>query len=206
MAAITSYATLLTEAASTLNRSDLTSHIPGWVGMAEAAMNRRLRARKMITRSVATISDGYSAVPDDFLGVRTLSLTGTPKKLSFLTPDQFDQALQGQETGVPRYYTILGGEFGYYPTPSDDNTAQLSYWQKIPALSDANTSNWMLANHPDAYLYGSLIHSAPKLKDDERVTLWASAFGTILDDIERADRSESLGSVLTPIPGGGFAP
>lgn len=202
MAAITSYASLLTEAASTLNRSDLTSHIPGWASMFEAAANRRLRVRKMIRRSTAVISDGYSAVPDDFLGVRTLSLTGTPRKLAFLTPDQFDTALQGQETGVPAYYTILGSEFGYYPTPTGDNSAQLSYWQKIPALSDSNASNWLLEDHPDAYLYGTLAHSAPKLRDDARIALWLDLAKIALDDITAADLIETQGSVLTPLPSG----
>ena len=60
------------------------------------------------------------------------------------------------------------------------------YIQKITALSDANTSNWVLSNAPDAYLYGALIHSAPFLRDDERIGVWAALYQSAIDGLNRA--------------------
>jgi hypothetical protein len=34
------------------------------------------------------------------------------------------------------------------------------YSQKVPALSDSATTNWLLTSHPDAYLFGTLTMSA----------------------------------------------
>ncbi len=34
------------------------------------------------------------------------------------------------------------------------------------------TTNYVLDNHPDVYFYGSLLHSAPYLDDDQRIATW----------------------------------
>ena len=56
----------------------------------------------------------------------------------------------------------------------------------------------MLASHPDAYLYGALLQSAPWLKHDARVAMWAQAFDQMLSDIQSADIVETLAANLAP--------
>ena len=71
------------------------------------------------------------------------------------------------------------------------------YYAKIASLSDSNTTNWLLAKHPDIYLYGALIQSAPYLKDDERVATWMSLYERMLEDMEKADeRALFSGAVI----------
>lgn len=36
--------------------------------------------------------------------------------------------------------------------------------------------NWLLTAHPDVYLYGTLVESAPYLKDDARVAVWEQRY------------------------------
>lgn len=196
---IDSYSSLRTAIANWLHRSDLADRAPEFIALVEAQMNRRLRVRRMIQRSTATIDTEYSALPSDFLGVKVLVVDGI--ELKFLTPDQMAMAVMAAATWQTSYYTIEGGEFRYYPAPTDSVTAALTYWKAIPALSDANTSNWVLANHPDAYLYGALTQAAPYLKDDARLAVWAGLYERVLSDIEAADRPESEG-LLTPLPNG----
>jgi len=50
-----------------------------------------------------------------------------------------------------------------------------------------------LSKHPDAYLYGSLVHSAPYLKDDDRIGIWAGLFDAIIQDILLEDQRSSVG-------------
>jgi hypothetical protein len=57
------------------------------------------------------------------------------------------------------------------------------FYSKIPALSDSNTTNWLLTASPDIYLYGSLMQSAPYLRDDDRVGIWASLYQKAIDDL-----------------------
>ena len=89
-------------------------------------------------------------------------------------------------SGQPAYYAVTAGEIEVYPVPDGTYTSELYYFGKTPALSDSNTSNWILEHYPDAYLYGSLIHSAPYLKDDARIQVWAALYQNAIDAINQA--------------------
>jgi len=81
--------------------------------------------------------------------------------------------------------------------PDTGYTGELTYYGKIPVLSDSNTSNWLLAYAPDLYLYGALLEATPYLKDDERLATWSSLYANSLGDMEVADQRASVSS--TPI-------
>jgi hypothetical protein len=67
------------------------------------------------------------------------------------------------------------------------------YYGQIPPLADATPTNWLLTHHPDAYLYGSLIHAAPYLGDDQRASVWASLHQSALDAIDRESSTAKFG-------------
>ena len=52
----------------------------------------------------------------------------------------------------------------------------MAYYGRIDALGDANADNWLLTHSPDVYLYGSLLQTAPYLKDDERIGIWKGLY------------------------------
>jgi hypothetical protein len=107
---------------------------------------------------------------------------------------------QGSEDigGIPKYYRHSESQFEFYPTPNASFTAELLYYQKIPALSDSNTSNWLLEEFPDVYLYGSLTHSAPYLSEDERIAVWAQLYSAGVARVNQSsDDSIYSGSGLT---------
>jgi hypothetical protein len=204
---ITDYASLQSELQSWLwNRSDVVARIPVFIQLCEAQMNRRLQSRLSIVRTSITIFGETLAVPADFAGPISILLQIDPlTELGFVTPDGLNLRQNGagaSDSANPDSYTVEGATFRFYPIPGASVGALLTYRQKIPALSNTNTSNWILANHPDAYLYGALMQSAPWLRDDPRVALWQQAFGQILEDIQtNSDTVESLGTNLTPQPG-----
>ncbi|MEI9890926.1 MAG: hypothetical protein WDN45_10435 [Caulobacteraceae bacterium] len=98
------------------------------------------------------------------------------------------------------FYGLYGGQLRLHPAPDQAYAAELVYLQTIPALSQTNPSNWLLAAHPDAYLYGALAQSAPYLKADERLSTWSSLFLGVLADIEAADRTGSAARLRTDAP------
>jgi len=204
---ITDYASLQAELASWLwNRADVVARIPVFIQLAEAQMNRRLQTRLSVARTDITIAGETLAVPADFAGAISILLVSDPlSELGFVTPDGLSLRANGNGAsaqGNPDSYTVEGANFRFYPIPSAALAAKLTYRQKIPALSNANISNWLLANHPDAYLYGSLMQSAPWLRDDARVPMWQQAFAQILEDIQSSsDATESLATNLTPQSG-----
>ena len=205
---IVDYASLQSELANWLwNRSDVAAEIPTFIQLAEAQMNRRLTSRlKVGINPSFAIAAELTAVPADFAGAISLKLQSDPtRELEFKTPDGiaqlWDRIGAGFSTGKPFAYTVVGAQFQVFRVPDQPYTATLIYRQRIPALSGTNTSNWVLANHPDAYLYGALLQSAPWLKDDARVAVWQTAFQQILADIQSADQVETLATNLTPNAG-----
>ena len=187
---ISTYAELQTSIGDWLNRSDLTSVIPDFISLAESEFTRNLRHRKMITRSDATIDSEYTQTPDDWFQTQTLILETNPvTKLQYLTPDALNEKRAAAvANGKPLFYTMIGTEIQVYPVPSGDYTAELVYYAKIPSLSDANTTNWMLQFAPDIYLFGSLLQSAPYLADDQRIAVWNSMYQSKVSDIEISDQ------------------
>ena len=197
--ALTSYTTLKASVADFLNRSDLTSVIPDFITLAEAEMRRRLSD---MARASATISTEYSEVPSDFGSVITFDLNTTPPTpLQYLAPDQFTNDSPFYiSTGPCLFYTVVAGEFRFMPAPGTSYTARLTYWRKITALSADNTSNWVLEDHPDAYLYGALKASAPYLKDDARISIWGQLFEEAMVSIETMTRKDMLGGTMQMTP------
>lgn len=194
------YSALQTAIAGYLNRSDLTTVIPDFITLAEAEMRRRLRTRRATGRSDATLTTEYIAVPTDFGGPRSIVLTGTSPKalLEFVETAKLLELQQSTYTaiGQPRFYTVVGEELQFLPPPDGSYTIEMTYWKGLAALSASNTSNWMLTDNPDAYLYGSLLHSAPYLMDDDRISMWGTMFSAIMDDIKIDDEQAAYGGRL----------
>jgi hypothetical protein len=194
--AITTYAELKTSITDFLNRDDLTTVTPTFISLAEADMQRRVRHWRQEKRSNANLNSRYSDVPSDFLEVIRFGVTGDNNStLEMISQSQMlDRRMQnGNTSGSPRYYALTAGEIELFPSPSAITSTELYYYSKIDPLSDSTASNWMLANHPDAYLYGSLVHSAPYLSDDSRITMWAALYQSAIDAINAESESVKFG-------------
>jgi hypothetical protein len=194
------YAQLQSNIADFLNRTDLTAVIPTFIGLAESQMERALRVRQMIERSTAEIDTQYSALPADFLEAKTFKITSSRpiQPVEFVTPEQMDNAeqLSAGANGIPKYFTVVGNQIRVHPSPDATYDAELTYFSKLPKLSNSNTSNWLLMSSPDAYLYGSLMQSAPYLKDDERVAVWGTLYNTAIEAIKTADQNASASGLV----------
>jgi hypothetical protein len=186
--ALANYTDLKASVADFLNRSDLTSVIPDFVTMAEADFNRTLQVRDMVKRSRAPISSQYVKLPPDFMGMKNIDLLTDPMTpLTYKNLSEIDAARSRNATGKPLYYSIVQDNIEFAPVPDGEYTIEVVYYGKIPALSTTNLTNWLLTAHPDAYLYGSLMHSAPYLQSDERIGVWAGKYQQIIEQIMDSD-------------------
>jgi len=185
--ALANYTDLKASVADFLNRSDLTSVIPDFVTMAEADFNRTLRVREMSVRTQAPIDAQYVKLPDDFLGMRNIDLMTDPvTPMTYKNLQNLDIHRAGDMTGKPIYYSIVQNNIEFAPSPDGDYTIEIVYYQKVPPLAD-NSTSWLLDAHPDAYLYGTLQHSAPYLQSDERIGIWAGKYMQIIEQIITSD-------------------
>ncbi len=194
--AITTYAELQSNVTDFLNRDDLDAKAPTFISLAESNLSRDIRHWRQEKRSTAEIDTQYSAIPADFLeAVRFYITSGDTRPLELISQaEMLDRKYHNLNTsGQPAYYAITAGEIEVYPVPDGTYTAELYYMANLPALSDSNTSNWLLQYYPDAYLYGSLIHSAPYLKDDARLQVWAALYQSAIDGINAESEKSKFG-------------
>jgi len=193
---VTNYGELKSTIADFLNRSDLTSVIPTFIDFAEAEFNRNLRVRQMVLRAEAQIDARFSAVPADFIEAKDLVIvtTNPVQPLEFITQQEMAQNRNTTYTAAstPKYFSVVGGQFEFVPTPDQQYSLEMSYFAKIDALSDDADTNWLLTDYPDIYLYTSLMHSAPYLKDDERIGVWAQLAAKAREELISRDASSSF--------------
>ena len=185
--ALSNYTELQESVADFLNRSDLTDVIPDFIRMTEAELNRVLRTREMSVRTRAPVSGQYVKLPVDFLGMRNIELLTEPVTvLEYRNLQNLDAHRAADSTGKPLFYSIMQNNIEFAPVPDSEYTLEIVYYQSLPALAD-NTTNWLLDAHPDIYLYGSLMQSAPYLQADERISIWAGKFQQILEQLKTSD-------------------
>lgn len=167
-----------------LVRDDLASVVLTFVSLAEARINRDLRHYDMEARTSGTISGRYLDLPADWLETVRLHITdGPPADLELVSQNDMAQMRQGSAdaSGRPRFYAVTAGQIEVLPTPGEAFGYEIVYFARVPALSDASPTNWLLTKYPDIYLYGALVHSAPYLDEDQRTATWAALYQSAID-------------------------
>lgn len=197
MATITNYATLQSTIADYLNRADLTSQIQTFIQFVESDLNSRLRCREMIVRATTTNDDEFVKLPLDFLEALNLQIVGGASPLRYVTLDEADMINKAQVLTQVSVYSLMNGAIELIPPPSTDVEIEMVYYGKIPALSDSQTTNWLLTKAPDVYLYGALVHAAPFLMDDQRIPVFGNIYLKRVEELnQESQKSLHSGSPL----------
>lgn len=188
---ISTYSELQAAVLSWAHRSDISSDVPNFISLAEAKFNRRLRTRHQEeVLAATTISDNEIALPDDIAAVKSLwvpNYEGTPLKAQSL---EAVVALTGQ--GVPTVYAWQSDSWRF----NGSGDVQGVYYVKVPVLSDSSTSNWLLSEAPDLYLWGALAELAFFIKDDNRGALWTARTDALISELNGADKRDSFSGPL----------
>jgi len=87
------------------------------------------------------------------------------RKYEYLTNYWPDNAL----TDKPLFYSDTDWDHWYIaPTPDQNYTFEVLYYERIAPLSSTNQTNWLTQNAPTAMLFGTLLQAMPFLKNDQR--------------------------------------
>jgi hypothetical protein len=194
--AISTYAELQTAVGNWLDRTDLGDRIPEFIAMAEAEFNRRLRTLDMLTEDTAfSIASQREDLPADYLGAKRFYLDRSPVvELTNISPDRLsDYRQRFGSSGIPVYYSVIGSSFEFLPTPSGTYTGVLLYYARIPALTNSNTTNWLLTSHPDLYMYGALKAAEPYVHNDQRLPVWLAQHEAAIRQLETQDARAGRG-------------
>lgn len=195
MAQITNYSTLQTEIGNWINRGDSTADIPTWIQLAEARIKRVLRTKHKTLQSVAVTADtGSYTVTDavENMAVFISAPAGDEGELNVVPiQDLFNNRRENYGlTARPKMVSFVGTTMYVSPVPDSSYTLQLST-QAFTPLSTTNTTNTILTEYPDVYLYGALVAAEPFLQNDSRMPMWKSMYDEALAELEIArDRWE----------------
>ncbi len=124
---ISTYSELQAAVADFLNRDDLTTAIPNFISLAEAALNRRMRAPEMVTRATVTIDAEYENRPSDWLETIRYQVNTNPiAVLEFVTPEEaIIQKTKYSASGQPLFFSTVGTQFQHVPVPDTSYTGEL---------------------------------------------------------------------------------
>jgi len=171
---ISTYAELKTAIGSWLERDDLTAYIPDFIRLAESRLRKKVRVRDLIQRDAITVNAIQIALPTDILEAIELRLLTSPvTALQYVSPHEMTR-YRRTGTGKPRYFTIHK-EIEFDINPDEAYSGEIIFYEAVNLLEDTET-NALLTKHPELYLYGSLIHSAPFLLHDERIATWSGFY------------------------------
>ena len=199
----------MTAAANWLDRSDLTDRIPEFISLAEARFTRVLRVRDMevVSTAISTAAGTREYdLPTRFVQMKEFHLTTDPlTPLAYITPEMMTRMQAGSAKSKPQAFTIIADKVRLGPNPDAVYTTSMLYYQAFAALSDSATTNDMLTNNPDVYLYGTLLEAEPFIMNDQRVQLWLAAFEKAVSDIQNQDNKDRhSGSQLRVMNTGGY--
>jgi len=182
---MTTYAQLQSDVAAWLDRDDLTTRIPSFIVLAEQEVNRRLRVLEMEELSstpLSTVSQYYD-LPPRFIEARNIYTDKTAiKKLGYVTPEQMVLTTPDSSSSPsPKQYTITDGKIKLDVIMADsNNNLFIAYFKAFEALSETNTTNWLLTNAYALLLYGSVLAAELFLYNDERLPLIKVSFDQII--------------------------
>ena len=205
---IANYSELNTAVANWLDRDDLTDRIPEFIALCEARFNRLLRIRAMEYKQTASTVAGQRnlALPTGFIQMRNLQMNETPiVPMQYVTPEIYDRLYGSTLTGTPQMYTIIADEIQLGPIPGSVLTIEMLFYKKFDALTSVASTNWMIINAPDVYLYGCLLEAEPFIMNDPRVQLWAAAFEQSITSMQEQDNKDRhSGSALRVMNTSGY--
>jgi hypothetical protein len=191
--ALSTYAELQTSVLNWLARPGdplVAPSVPEMIVLAESELRRRLKVGEAEQRGSLTATTAAVALPTGCRQIRLVTSDGA--LVTYVPPDQLPGG-----SGPPYHYTLHGSELRLGPAPSGSVTLEILYQSGVPPLSDAAPTNWLLADHPDAYLYSTLVAAEAFIGHDERIPLWTQAAASVLASIEQADRKARWPGGLT---------
>lgn len=197
--AITTYTNLQTAIADWLHRDDLTTQIVDFIALCESTLQIKCKLVEFEATATVTITAGVGTLPTGFIGMRSVYWNDSlSQPLQYITPEQFD-AMRSWGEGDTYFYTISGTTIRTSNT--ETGSVIMTYNARFVPLSGSNASNAILANYPDAYLYGSLVQAFIFAQDDANAAKYSALFGNAIDRInENNEARKYAGATLEVRP------
>ena len=186
------YAQLQTDVITYMKRSDLADNVPTFIRLAESSLFREISPPETETVTVGATVDGYIELPADFGTLRKITMEqgGYIRELQYASREFEDN----NATPYPSHYSLEAGKLRVYGT-STGTAYTIHYLPTMQPLSDVVTTNWLLENAADLYMYASALEGAKYTLDNEEAVKLASLVGALTDSVRRLAERRAMPSV-----------
>ena len=159
-----------------LERNDAatTAQIPTFITLCEFEIAQQIKTlgQQQVVEAVMTAGGAVIAKPARWRKTVSMNLTnGTTIQPLYLRKYEYIRSYASSSTAqaTPIYY----GDYDYQhwivaPTPDQNYSFEVLYYERIQPLASDNQTNWLTQNAPNAMLYGTLLQAMPFLKNDQR--------------------------------------
>lgn len=196
---MTTYAQLQADIAEWTARDDLGTKPQAFIRIAEASLARKVRVLEQETDTTLTLNDGNdyeAALPTGYLGFKhVFDADARAPDTVYIPPQAFHEL---RRTSRDAFTSSFGSGFHYTieanklkglgsAGSSGEITLDVCYIQRFAALSDSNTTNWLLTNHYDLYLFAALREAWDYIDETEMVAKYQGRLDRALGELEEQE-------------------
>jgi hypothetical protein len=182
--ALDSYSGLSTAINTWNERSYSQAQADEFILIFEAAANRKLRQdfRRRSTGTLVTDDTGLATLPSGFVGMSSLTrdVVGS-MPLKQVSWDALIQRNPYEIASDAEVYAINGMSLMVAPVVED--SFNIAYSAVLAGLSATNTTNWLLALAPDAYLFGCKAAAYAFEEDMNNAATFGAQASAIIDEL-----------------------
>ena len=177
------------------NDDPFVSTIPQFVANAEARLARELKVLGFSRVVTGTFTPGTAILQKPALWRETISINvgsgarSNTRNQIYARPYEYLRSYwpDPTQTGQPRYYAdydykhwLVAATPGMNPATGAPYPFEISYYELVQPLDNANQTNFLTDYAPDMLLFAVLLETAPFLKDDERIATWQARYDRCL--------------------------
>lgn len=171
--------------------------------IAEATIARKIRCSMQQTSTTLSFTGRSATLPTNFIEHRNAYIDSTTnRRMTYKTPDEFRNQVGYNDGRIGLTYTIEGdGDTELMnmliagpASASSPLSVELLYWKRFTALSANGDTNWLLANHFDAYLYAALRAAAEYLQEHELEDRYQAKFDRVCAELSTSEVRKQIGA------------
>jgi len=142
-------------------RDDLDLKIDTFIDLDESEMLAnnveplQLRGQETLSSLSTSTTTRFASLPDSYQSMRKIRIqivNGESYELRYRTPSQLNII---STTGMPRFFTVTD-QIEFDRVSDQAYAGEIQHYADFTVLSDSNTTNTVLTNHPTIYLFGAL--------------------------------------------------
>jgi hypothetical protein len=187
MPLITDYDSLVAEALSDAHFASarLSAKMPQLVQRASLRINRRLNPQSadLETTLTSTPNGRYLTLPTNYTVPLALWLEAFEPRRKLVYRDAVDLGYT-PIASYPERWTIDGVQIGLDRPTLAAYSFTFRYRDTLTLNATTSTTNWMLTNNPDIYLYRLMMEIATFARDPEAYTLYGAQYEEVMREYE----------------------